>query len=156
MLAQVTGGFEKARNAAVHHYHKSFRGVSAMLIPEQAHKLSIGAPVQSTILNSLNNQVILGGASKARLSVYKACWFNKFICADLLKAYDDAILDNVDVTSLSAGQNSSVNYFEDCNAIGAYKAFRSNIVVVASAGKISLTAMASLLMKVALPMLLLG
>ncbi|KAK0584266.1 hypothetical protein LWI29_010274 [Acer saccharum] len=36
--------------------------------------------------------------------------------------------------SLSAGQNSPVNYFEDCIAIGAYHAFWSNIVVVASAG----------------------
>ncbi|KAK3226865.1 hypothetical protein Dsin_006727 [Dipteronia sinensis] len=96
--------------------------------------IAVGAPVQSTILNSLKNQVIVGGASKARLSVYKACWFNKCSCADLLKAYDDAIWDNVDVISLSAGQNSPVNYFEDCIAIGAYHAFRSNIVVVASAG----------------------
>ncbi|TXG58251.1 hypothetical protein EZV62_016080 [Acer yangbiense] len=58
--------------------------------------IAVGAPVQSTILNSLNNKVFVGGASKARLSVYKACWFNKCSCADLLKVYDDAIWDNVD------------------------------------------------------------
>ncbi|KAK1562885.1 hypothetical protein Q3G72_018474 [Acer saccharum] len=68
----------------------------------QTASIAVGAPVQSTILNSLNNQVIVGGASKARF--------------------------------LSAGQNSPVNYFEDCIAIGAYHAFWSNIVVVASAG----------------------
>ncbi|KAL5740045.1 hypothetical protein ACOSQ2_029225 [Xanthoceras sorbifolium] len=277
MLAQVTGGVEKARSAVVHHYHKSFRGFSAMLTPEEANRLSknhsvvsvfestshplhttrswnfmleqvqegsfgkglftklreriygpkhdvivghfdsgvwpesssfsdqglgpvpdyfrgqctagdgfpsnicnrkiigaryyyqgyelengllqnsgrpfyrsarddnnhgthtasiaVGAPVVKTkIMNSLNSQVIVGGAPLARLSIYKVCWFGKCSCADLLKAYDDAVWDNVDVISLSAGPAKAVNYLEDCIAIGAYHAFRSNIVVVASAG----------------------
>ncbi|KAH9738183.1 hypothetical protein KPL71_018696 [Citrus sinensis] len=89
----------------------------------------------------IQNQLAIGGAPNARLSVYKVCWFNYCVGADILKAFDDAIHDNVDVITTSiafddddpaiAGQ---VNYFEDGISIGSYHAFRNDIVVVAAAG----------------------
>ncbi|KAK1562541.1 hypothetical protein Q3G72_013690 [Acer saccharum] len=47
LLAQVIGGVEKARRSTVHHYHKSFRGFSAMLTPEEADTLSIVSVFES-------------------------------------------------------------------------------------------------------------
>ncbi|TYH53684.1 hypothetical protein ES332_D09G116900v1 [Gossypium tomentosum] len=40
MLASVTGSLEVAKEAALHHYGKSFRGFSAMLTPEQAKRVA--------------------------------------------------------------------------------------------------------------------
>ncbi|KAL5808767.1 hypothetical protein ACOSQ3_029458 [Xanthoceras sorbifolium] len=81
-----------------------------------------------------DNQIIQGGAPGARLSVYKICWFDRCETADALKAYDDAIRDNVDVITLSICSQTPENYFEDAFAIGAYHAFKNGIVVVAAAG----------------------
>ncbi|KAL5742192.1 hypothetical protein ACOSP7_028924 [Xanthoceras sorbifolium] len=270
LLAEVIGGVEKARRSTVHHYHKSFRGFSAVLTPEEADSLSkkrsvvsvfesksyqlqttrswnfmleqvrsgsskglfsqhrnqIGAPNRDVIVghfdsgvwpesnsfsdhgfgpvpnyfrgqcipgdqfpsNTCNrkmigaryyyqgyeatfgplerdgrtfyrsarddykhgthtasiavglptalqdNQIIQGGAPGARLSVYKICWFDRCETADALKAYDDAIRDNVDVITLSICSQTPENYFEDAFAIGAYHAFKNGIVVVAAAG----------------------
>ncbi|RZC76278.1 hypothetical protein C5167_000460 [Papaver somniferum] len=39
LLASVTGSILQAKEATTHHYHKSFRGFSAILTPEQAEKL---------------------------------------------------------------------------------------------------------------------
>ncbi|KAI3886987.1 hypothetical protein MKX03_022780 [Papaver bracteatum] len=39
LLASVTGSILQAKEATTHHYHKSFRGFSAILTPEQAQKL---------------------------------------------------------------------------------------------------------------------
>ncbi|THF93998.1 hypothetical protein TEA_020407 [Camellia sinensis var. sinensis] len=44
-----------------------------------------------------------GGATSARLAIYKACWFNLCSDADILAAFDDAINDGVDIISFSIG-----------------------------------------------------
>lgn len=49
----------------------------------------------------IQNQLAIGGAPNARLSVYKVCWFNYCVGADKLKAFDDAVHDNVDVITTS-------------------------------------------------------
>ncbi|KAK3226867.1 hypothetical protein Dsin_006729 [Dipteronia sinensis] len=88
-----------------------------------SHTALIAAGLPNAIQENL---VIQGGAPGAHLSVYKVCWFGHCDSADILKAYDDAILDNVDVITYSIGLPSPASYFEDAMANG--------IVVVASAG----------------------
>ncbi|KAI3957261.1 hypothetical protein MKX01_029358 [Papaver californicum] len=39
LLASITGSIRQAEEATIYHYHKSFRGFSAKLTPEQAQKL---------------------------------------------------------------------------------------------------------------------
>ncbi|KAF9614676.1 hypothetical protein IFM89_019804 [Coptis chinensis] len=56
MLAVVTGSFDGAQQAAVHHYTKNFQGFSAMLTPEQAQKLAESESVIS-IFESRTNHV---------------------------------------------------------------------------------------------------
>lgn len=76
-----------------------------------------------------------GGAPRARLAIYKACWFNLCSDADILAALDDAIHDGVDVVSLSLGPDPpQLNYFEDAMSIGTFHAFDRGVFVSASAG----------------------
>ncbi|KAH7855897.1 hypothetical protein Vadar_030316 [Vaccinium darrowii] len=78
-----------------------------------------------------------GGAPKARLAVYKACWFNHCEDSDVLKAFDDAIDDGVDVITISVGHaaaDRSYSFLEDAISIGAFHAFLKRIVTSAAAG----------------------
>ncbi|KAJ7947973.1 Subtilisin-like protease [Quillaja saponaria] len=54
MLASVTGSYNRAKEAALHHYSKSFRGFSAMLTPEQAKQLAEQDSVVSVFESRMN------------------------------------------------------------------------------------------------------
>ncbi|RZC76276.1 hypothetical protein C5167_000405 [Papaver somniferum] len=56
LLASVAGSFGQAKEAITHHYHKSFRGFSAKLTPEQAQKLRETESVIS-VFESKTNQL---------------------------------------------------------------------------------------------------
>uniref|UniRef100_A0ACD5ZAA8 Uncharacterized protein n=1 Tax=Avena sativa TaxID=4498 RepID=A0ACD5ZAA8_AVESA len=60
--------------------------------------------VQGVSYGGLGTGVVRGGASRARLGIYKVCWKGAG-CPDaaILAAIDDAIHDGVDVLSLSVG-----------------------------------------------------
>ncbi|XP_059649886.1 subtilisin-like serine-protease S [Cornus florida] len=96
---------------------------------------AVGSLVQDVTLpiSGMAAQTFRGGAPLARLAVYKVCWFNTCSCADVLKAYDDAIFDGVDIITMSLGSDEQ-NYLKNCFTIGAFHAFRNGILVSASAG----------------------
>ncbi|XP_059662118.1 subtilisin-like protease SBT3.5 [Cornus florida] len=79
---------------------------------------------------------VRGGAPNARLAVYKVCWNvlgGQCSSADILKAFDEAIHDGVDVLSLSIG--SSIPLFSDVDdrdgiATGSFHAVAKGITVV--------------------------
>lgn len=76
-----------------------------------------------------------GGASGARLAIYKACWFNLCTDADLLSALDVASKDGVDIISISIGPDPpQPSFFQDAISIGSFHAFMNQILVSASAG----------------------
>lgn len=82
--------------------------------------------------------VARGGAPLAHLAIYKACW-DGFGCADadILKAFDKAIHDGVDILSLSLGSNIPLfSYIDqrDSIAVGSFHAASRGITVVCSAG----------------------
>ncbi|KAL6842840.1 hypothetical protein ACP4OV_027153 [Aristida adscensionis] len=64
-----------------------------------------GVPVQNASHGGFAAGVARGGAPRARVAVYKACWGRPASCstAGLIAAIDDAIHDGVDVLSLSVG-----------------------------------------------------
>ncbi|XP_020555093.1 subtilisin-like protease SBT5.4 isoform X2 [Sesamum indicum] len=78
------------------------------------------------------NGTARGGAPKARVSAYKVCW-PACLDADILKAFDHAIDDGVDIISISMGGAKS-NYYDSAIAIGAFTAVKHGIPVVGSAG----------------------
>ncbi|KAI5577660.1 hypothetical protein BDE02_09G128500 [Populus trichocarpa] len=56
ILASVTGSFDEAKEVALHHYTKSFRGFSAILTQEQAQQLAESDSVVS-VFESRTNQL---------------------------------------------------------------------------------------------------
>ncbi|KAM7522513.1 hypothetical protein LguiA_012415 [Lonicera macranthoides] len=94
-----------------------------------------GSMVTNASLLGIGKGKARGGAPSARLSIYKACWFNLCSDADILSAMDDAINDGVDIISLSLGPlPPQPSYFEEANSIASFHAFQRGILVSASAG----------------------
>ncbi|MQL75643.1 hypothetical protein Taro_008014 [Colocasia esculenta] len=78
-----------------------------------------------------------GGASFARIAVYKTCWDSGCYDADILAAFDDAIRDGVDILSLSLGPDSPQgDYFNDAISVGSFHATSHGIMVISSAGNV--------------------
>ncbi|KAI3696911.1 hypothetical protein L6452_29524 [Arctium lappa] len=94
-----------------------------------------GSKVSNVGLYGLGSGTATGGVPNARLSIYKACWFDDCEDADILAAMDDAIHDGVDLISLSLGPlPPQPVYFQEAISIGAFHAFEKGIVVCASSG----------------------
>ncbi|CAA0819794.1 Subtilisin-like serine endopeptidase family protein, partial [Striga hermonthica] len=78
-----------------------------------------------------------GGAPRARLAVYKACWSMLGQCtdADLLAAFDDALHDGVHVISVSVGSPPPLSpFYESVADIGSFHAMQKGVSVVFAAG----------------------
>ncbi|XP_051129829.1 cucumisin-like [Andrographis paniculata] len=78
--------------------------------------------------------VARGGVPNARIAVYKVCWAFGCGSADILKAFDDAIADGVDIISVSLGSSYPSDYFDDPIAIGSFHAMKKGILTSNSAG----------------------
>ncbi|XP_022864958.1 subtilisin-like protease SBT1.8 [Olea europaea var. sylvestris] len=74
-----------------------------------------------------------GMAPHARVAIYKVCWKTGCFGSDILAGMEQAILDGVDVLSLSLG-GISLPYYLDTIAIGAFTAMEKGIFVSCSAG----------------------
>ncbi|KAL6567583.1 hypothetical protein OROGR_001251 [Orobanche gracilis] len=103
------------------------------------HTLSTAAgnSVSGANVFGIGSGTATGGSPKARAAAYKVCWppIDGYECldADIMKAYDVAIDDGVDVLSVSLGGETE-DYFDDVTAIASFHAVMKGIVVVASAG----------------------
>ncbi|KAJ6724174.1 PEPTIDASE S8 [Salix viminalis] len=95
--------------------------------------------VDNVSYRGLGLGTIRGGAPRAQLAIYKVCWNvlgGQCSSADILKAFDEAIHDGVDVLSLSIG--SSIPLFSDIDerdgiATGSFHAVAKGITVVCGA-----------------------
>ncbi|RLM54338.1 hypothetical protein C2845_PM10G03440 [Panicum miliaceum] len=75
-----------------------------------------------------------GGAPRARMAAYKACYTAGCSDVDVLAAVLAAVADGVHVLSLSLGPNEASNYLSNPIAIGTFFAAQSGVAVVCSAG----------------------
>lgn len=77
-----------------------------------------------------------GGSPRSRIAMYRVCLAGGgCLGSAILKAFDDAVADGVDVLSLSLGGSPGTPDFDtDPIAIGAFHAVEKGIVVVCSAG----------------------
>ncbi|KAK9903143.1 hypothetical protein M0R45_001203 [Rubus argutus] len=94
-----------------------------------------GNLVSKASLYGLGLGTARGGVPSAHIAVYKACW-GQGTCedTDILKAFDDAIADGVDIISVSAGATIPRDYLYDGPAIGSFHAARKGILVSLAAG----------------------
>lgn len=95
-----------------------------------------GALLENVSFMGLARGLARGGAPSAHIAVYKICWSTGGCSsADLLAALDDAILDGVDVLSVSLGSSPPLpSYVDDALAIGSFHAVAKGISVVCSGG----------------------
>ena len=96
-----------------------------------------GSLVHNVSYKGLAMGTARGGAPRARLATYKACWnISGYHCssADILKAFDEAIHDGVDVLSLSLGLGLGPTVVLDAIAVGSFHAVAKGITVACSAG----------------------
>ncbi|KAL5567663.1 hypothetical protein UlMin_024238 [Ulmus minor] len=102
--------------------------------------IAAGSFVANKSYNGLATGTVRGGAPMARLAMYKVCW-NLFggVCAgaDILKAFDVAVGDGVDVISVSIA--ADIPAFPEVDtrsaiAVGSFHAVEKGVVVVCAAG----------------------
>ncbi|KAI3468815.1 hypothetical protein Pfo_025478 [Paulownia fortunei] len=93
-----------------------------------------GVELPGTSFLGLAEGVARGGVPNARIAVYKVCWASGCGLADILKAFDDAIADGVDIISVSLGSGYPSDYFDDPIAIGSFHAMKNGILTSNSAG----------------------
>ncbi|XP_043695404.1 subtilisin-like protease SBT3.9 [Telopea speciosissima] len=99
--------------------------------------IAAGRFVANVSYEGLGTGLARGGAPLARLAIYKACW-NGLGCsyADILKAFDMAIHDGVDIISASIGEilQPLGDYVDNGLAVGAFHAVAKGITAVLGAG----------------------
>ncbi|KAL2326648.1 hypothetical protein Fmac_025706 [Flemingia macrophylla] len=98
--------------------------------------IAAGNTVESASFFGLAAGTARGGVPSARIAVYKPCWSSGCDDADILRAFDEAIADGVDIISISLGPQMVVypNYFEDVFAIGSFHAMKKGILTSHAAG----------------------
>ncbi|KAK4794467.1 hypothetical protein SAY86_012461 [Trapa natans] len=92
-----------------------------------------GSAVPGASLFGFASGMARGMAPKAQVAVYKVCWLGGCFGSDILAAMDAAIVDGVDVISMSLG-GGVLDYFADPIAMGAFTAMSRGILVASSAG----------------------
>lgn len=94
-----------------------------------------GNAVDSASLYGLGYGTARGGVPSARIAAYKTCWESGCDTIDVLKGFDDAIADGVDIISVSAGPSGLLShFFDDPFSIGSFHAMRRGILTSQASG----------------------
>ncbi|GFP98240.1 co(2)-response secreted protease [Phtheirospermum japonicum] len=92
-----------------------------------------GIPIWGASYKGLAKGIARGGSPGSRIAMYRVCGEDGCWGSAILKAFDDAISDGVDVLSVSFGGQHD-DLLADPVAIGAFHAVEKGITVVCSVG----------------------
>ncbi|KAL3644716.1 hypothetical protein CASFOL_009896 [Castilleja foliolosa] len=95
--------------------------------------IAAGRLIKGASYYGLANGIARGGSPNLRIAVYCVCGDKICPSSSILKAFDDAISDGVDMLSISLGGHHP-HLLTDPFAIGGFHAVEKGIVVVCSAG----------------------
>ncbi|XP_070030372.1 CO(2)-response secreted protease-like isoform X2 [Nicotiana sylvestris] len=95
-----------------------------------------GSPVAGASYCGLAAGTAKGGSPGSRIAVYRICTPYGCSGSAIMKAFDYALADGVDIINLSIGQPAAAEFEFSRNpiAIGAFHAVEKGILVVTSAG----------------------
>ncbi|KAK4387437.1 CO(2)-response secreted protease [Sesamum angolense] len=93
-----------------------------------------GRPVSGASYYGLAKGTAKGGSPGSRIAMYRVCPSHFCLGSAILKGFDDAIADGVDVLSVSLGFSPTELFFSNPVTIGAFHATEKGIIVVCSAG----------------------
>ncbi|XP_059290674.1 CO(2)-response secreted protease-like [Lycium ferocissimum] len=95
-----------------------------------------GSPVGGASYYGLAEGTAKGGSPGSRIAVYRICTPYGCSGSAIMKAFDDAIADGVDIINLSIGQPAGAEdeFSRNPIAIGSFHAIEKGIFVVGSAG----------------------
>ncbi|KAL7603682.1 hypothetical protein Lser_V15G14780 [Lactuca serriola] len=96
--------------------------------------IAAGNQVYEASYYGIAEGIARGGVPSARLAVYKVCDEVSCEVRDIMKAFDDAISDGVDIISISLEDDRQVDIISDPIAIGAFHAIQKGILTVQAAG----------------------
>ncbi|CAO2838964.1 unnamed protein product [Amaranthus hypochondriacus] len=92
-----------------------------------------GSPVRGASLLGYAPGTARGMHPRARVAAYKVCWAGGCFSSDILSAVDQAIVDGVDVLSISLGGGVS-SYYRDSLSVATFGAMEKGVFVSCSAG----------------------
>lgn len=95
--------------------------------------IAAGAPVTGSSFYGFAGGLAQGMAPNARIAVYKVCWVSGCLLSDICAAFEKAILDGVNIISISLG-SSRLPFYLDLLSIVSLRAFSGGIFVAFSAG----------------------
>ncbi|KAM5556548.1 cucumisin-like [Rosa sericea] len=93
-----------------------------------------GNLVRNASRNGLGLGTARGGVPSAHIAVYKVCWEDNCDDADILRAFDDAIADGVDIITASIGGEVPNDFLHDTHVIGSFHAIKNGILSSMAAG----------------------
>ncbi|CAI8586224.1 unnamed protein product [Vicia faba] len=95
-----------------------------------------GNPVTIASMLGLAQGTTRFAIPSARTFVYKVCWSAGCFDESILAAFDEAVLDGVDILSVSLRSDSidNTNHFKDVISIGAFHAMRQGVLTVVAGG----------------------
>ncbi|MCO5598923.1 hypothetical protein L7F22_053022 [Adiantum nelumboides] len=96
--------------------------------------IAAGAFVSNASLSGAAIGTASGMAPRSRIAMYKVCWQSSCYNSDMLAGFDAAILDGVDVISVSIGSTTARPFYQDALAIGAFSAMANGIITSCAAG----------------------
>ncbi|KAF5779628.1 putative cucumisin [Helianthus annuus] len=100
------------------------------------HVVSIisGREVIDSSYYGIAKGIARGGVPSTRIAAYKVCYHINCYDVDVLRAFDHAIADGVDIISVSIARPNRVVLTFDPIAIGAFHAMEKGILTVNAAG----------------------